>query len=28
MYDDEINEDFHHWTAEYLSKRIHKDKLP
>ena len=28
MYDDEVNQDFHNWTAEYLSRRIHKDKLP
>ena len=28
MYDEELNQDFHNWTAEYLSKRIHRDKMP
>ena len=28
MYDDDVNQEFHNWTAEYLSRRIHKDKLP
>ena len=28
MYDEEMNHEFHEWTAEYLSRRMHRDKLP